>query len=233
MISALAAPPSFHIQPRLAGDAALHDPAGLPTPESASPSNEVCSLGCANPGGNDGEDKPGADNPDNLTDEEEAQVRALQKRDAEVHQHEAAHATVGGPFAGAPSYEYQRGPDGRLYAVGGEVKVDVTPAGSPESTIHKAEIIKRAALAPAEPSSADRAAAAAAEQLKQQAEADLKDQKKEEAAEKDARDNGDDGATTGAPAINDLLQAVQSYAQAGTLLGGGAPQQSALTLLTA
>lgn len=233
MISALAAPPSINIQPRLAGDAGHADPAGQATPEAASPSNEVCSLGCANSGESDGEDKPGGNNPDNLSEEEEAQVRALQKRDAEVRQHEAAHASVGGPFAGTPSYEYQRGPDGRLYAVGGEVKIDVSAAGTPESTIRKAEIIKRAALAPAEPSGADRAAAAAAEQLKQQAEAEFKDQEEVEAQRKEEREGGETDAASGAAPINDLLQAAQSYAQAGSLLGGTAPQQSPLTLLSA
>lgn len=92
------------------------------------------------------------------------ELRKLKARDAEVRAHEQAHATTGGAYAGAPSFEYQRGPDGRNYAVGGEVSIDVSAIpGDPEATIRKMEQVQRAALAPAEPSGADRAVAATAD----------------------------------------------------------------------
>ena len=95
-----------------------------------------------------------------------AEIRALAKRDAEVRAHEQAHAAAGGAFAGAPSYEYQQGPDGRSYAVSGEVSIDVSVvAGDPEATIQKMEQVRRAALAPRDPSDADRAIAATAAAL--------------------------------------------------------------------
>jgi hypothetical protein len=107
-----------------------------------------------------GPKKPGPD------DEHAEEIRALAKRDAEVRAHEQAHAAAGGAFAGAPSYGYQRGPDGRSYAVSGEVPIDVSAiAGDPEATIQKMQQVKRAALAPRDPSHADRAIAASADAL--------------------------------------------------------------------
>ena len=95
-------------------------------------------------------------------------------RDREVRAHEAAHASVGGIYAGAPSYSFARGPDGKNYAVSGEVSIDVSPvAGNPQATIDKAQIVRRAALAPAQPSSQDRAVASAAIALEQSARQEL------------------------------------------------------------
>ncbi|MCR9176389.1 MAG: hypothetical protein NXI19_10370 [Alphaproteobacteria bacterium] len=98
-----------------------------------------------------------------LTEEEQQVVEELQARDAEVRRHEQAHAAVGGQYAGSPTYTYQQGPDGGRYAVGGEVSIDSAPIeGDPEATILKLQTVRRAALAPAEPSAQDRAVAAAA-----------------------------------------------------------------------
>ncbi|WP_299589682.1 putative metalloprotease CJM1_0395 family protein [uncultured Tateyamaria sp.] len=109
-----------------------------------------------------------------LTAPEQAVVKELRARDAEVRRHEQAHAAVGGQYAGAPTYSYQTGPDGRQYAVGGAVSIDVSPVdGDPGATISKMEVVKSAALAPAEPSAADRQVAALADALRAQAVADL------------------------------------------------------------
>lgn len=109
-----------------------------------------------------------------LTPEQEQQVAELKRRDAEVRTHEAAHQAVGGPYAGSASYEYQRGPDGVSYAVGGEVPIDVSRENEPEQTIDKMEQVKAAALAPAEPSSQDRAVAAQADATKAEAQQELR-----------------------------------------------------------
>lgn len=112
-----------------------------------------------------------------LTEQELEQIKLLAARDTEVRTHERAHASVGGDLAGAPSYTYERGPNGQRYAVGGEVSIDVSPvAGDPEATIRKMEQVQRAALAPAEPSSQDRAVAASASQQAAQARAELTSQ---------------------------------------------------------
>lgn len=99
-----------------------------------------------------------------LSSEEQNQVADLKARDQEVRTHEMAHMMVGGSLVrkGA-SYQYQTGPDGQRYAVGGEVSIDSSAvSGDPSATIRKMQQVKRAALAPAEPSSQDRAVAAAA-----------------------------------------------------------------------
>jgi hypothetical protein len=116
------------------------------------------------------------------TPEEQARVRELTARDAEVRAHERAHAAAGGQYAGSPSYEYQRGPDGRDYAIGGEVPIDTSPvAGDPKATIEKMEQVKAAATAPAEPSPQDRQVAAKAEAERQKAARELQAQKAEPA----------------------------------------------------
>lgn len=109
-----------------------------------------------------------------LSNDAQATLRQLQATDRRVRAHELAHlAASGGLATGAPSYTYQKGPDGVNYAVGGEVSIDTSPAKTPEETIAKAATIIAAALAPADPSPQDRAVAAAASQLAQQARAEL------------------------------------------------------------
>lgn len=94
-----------------------------------------------------------------------AEIEQLAQRDREVRRHEQAHQAVGGQYTGAVSYVFTQGPDGRKYAIAGEVSVDMSRLGDPEDTIQKMEQIKRAALAPAEPSSQDRRIAAEAAQI--------------------------------------------------------------------
>lgn len=91
------------------------------------------------------------------------EIRELAMRDREVRAHEQAHKAVGGQYAGAPSYNYQRGPDGRMYAIGGSVPIDISPIpGDPAATLQKMQQVQRAALAPLQPSAADRSIAAEA-----------------------------------------------------------------------
>tara|TARA_R110000851_G_scaffold17519_1_gene55431 strand:- start:44 stop:898 length:855 start_codon:yes stop_codon:yes gene_type:complete len=109
------------------------------------------------------------------------QIKELKARDTEVRVHEQAHAAVGGQHAGSPSYEYQRGPDGTNYAVGGEVQIDVGAiSGDPQATIEKMQTVRAAALAPAQPSGADRAIAADATQKIATAQAELASPKSNE-----------------------------------------------------
>ncbi len=125
-----------------------------------------------------------------LTEAEQVQIDALQARDTEVRTHEQAHAASGGAYAGSPSYEYETGPDGQQYAVGGSVSIDTSPiTGDPTATISKMNTIIRAALAPAEPSGQDRTVAATASKLKMAAQAELN-------AEKQAVLSGDADAET-------------------------------------
>lgn len=102
-------------------------------------------------------------------------VSELKQRDAEVKAHEAAHlAAAGGIATGGASFSYQQGPDGVRYAIGGEVNIDTSSVpGDPAASLRKADTIRRAALAPAEPSGQDIQVAASATAMAAQAQAEL------------------------------------------------------------
>jgi hypothetical protein len=118
-----------------------------------------------------------------LTPDEENVVEELRARDAEVRSHEAAHMAAGGGLTGGMSLSYQVGPDGKRYAVGGEVSIDASPGNTPEETVLKAQRIRAAALAPAEPSAQDRAVAARAGQMEADARGQLRVQRAAELQE--------------------------------------------------
>jgi hypothetical protein len=131
-----------------------------------------------------------------LDEDQQKQVAELKQRDQEVRRHEAAHAAAGGQFAGAPTFTYTQGPDGKRYATGGEVSIDLSPvSGDPEATARKADQIRAAALAPADPSGQDRAVAAAATKMKLDAQAEASKKQAEELEEK----NGEAPEVPGAP----------------------------------
>ena len=96
-----------------------------------------------------------------LTEEEQAEIRRLKETDARVKTHEMAHKVAAGALAsGGPYYDYEQGPDGVSYAVSGRVPIRLPETSDPEKALRDSEQAYRAALAPADPSSADRAAAA-------------------------------------------------------------------------
>lgn len=118
-----------------------------------------------------------------LDAQDKKEIERLKTRDNEVRAHEHAHVAAGGSLVrrGA-SFEYKRGPDGKMYANGGEVSIDTSSVpDDPQATINKAQTIKRAALAPAEPSSTDRKVAAEASRMEAQARAELADKRLEDA----------------------------------------------------
>lgn len=108
------------------------------------------------------------------------EIQALAQRDREVRAHEQAHVAAGGPYAGAATYQLQRGPNGVGYAVAGEVPISTGREATPEATLQKAQVVKRAALAPAEPSAQDRQVAAAATRLEAEARLELAQQQQEQ-----------------------------------------------------
>ena len=120
---------------------------------------------------------------------EQRQVQQLAERDREGKAHEQAHQAVGGKYAGAMSLTYERGPDGKNYAIGGEVPIDTGKiANDPQATLDKAETIRRAALAPAEPSSQDRRVAAQAVQMALEARADIQQLQQEALTSEDVNE---------------------------------------------
>ena len=112
-------------------------------------------------------------NPQKLSPEEKQLVAKLQARDAEVRAHEAAHQATGGGLAGGASFEYKKGPDGKMYAVGGEVPIAFKEGLSPKETIANARQIKAAAMAPANPSPQDYSVASSATMMELKAEQKL------------------------------------------------------------
>ena len=125
--------------------------------------------------------RPMGPNGEPLSEDEVRVVDELKRRDVAVRAHENAHVAAGGGLTSAPTYEYQTGPDGKRYAVGGHVTIDTSAAKTSEATIAKAERIRAAALAPADPSPADRAVAAQATQMANNARAASLQEKQMEA----------------------------------------------------
>jgi hypothetical protein len=118
------------------------------------------------------------------SDAELAIIAQLTVTDRHVRSHEQAHLAAAGPYAtGGPTYTYQQGPDGKLYAVGGEVSLDDSPvSGDPGATVEKEKTVIAAANAPADPSSQDRAVAAAAAMMEETAEQQLRQQQDQHAS---------------------------------------------------
>lgn len=114
-----------------------------------------------------------------LSPTQQQEVQRLKATDQKVREHEAAHMSAGAGLTSGANYEYTRGPDGKQYAVAGEVKISVSPGQTPQQTIDKAKQIEAAALAPADPSAQDRAVAAQAAQMAMQAQAELSRAKNE------------------------------------------------------
>ncbi|WP_193768914.1 putative metalloprotease CJM1_0395 family protein [Metasolibacillus meyeri] len=102
------------------------------------------------------------------TSEAKAHLRQLQMTEDEVKVHEQAHKAAGSSVTGPVSYTYTKGPDNQLYVSGGEVSIQAPVSGSDEETIKILEQVRKAALAPAQPSPQDlRVAASATAQIQQ------------------------------------------------------------------
>ncbi|MET1256900.1 putative metalloprotease CJM1_0395 family protein [Aliikangiella maris] len=115
---------------------------------------------------------------------ETQQIDKLKRRDREVRAHEAAHANAGGQYAGAPQLSFKIGPDGKRYAVAGEVSINTSKvADNPQATIDKMAQVRRAALAPASPSAQDFKVAAIASQIANQALTELNLEQREAQAQ--------------------------------------------------
>jgi hypothetical protein len=161
-----------------------------------------------------------------LTQEEQAQVAKLKARDREVRAHEQAHAAVGGAAAGAPSYSYQQGPDGRQYAVGGEVPIKASASSSdPQAAIRQLEQVVRAALAPAQPSGQDRAVASGAQaqiaQLRVQAAKESRATAEEALNPEGGESGSETGETTGPAEGQPLLPPLPKFDGKGGAGGEG------------
>lgn len=99
-----------------------------------------------------------------LTQDEKSQLTKLKAADTKVRAHEAAHQS--GPAAsGGASLTYEKGPDGVMYAVAGEVPVRIETGSTPQETISNLQGVISTALAPADPSPQDLSVASKARVL--------------------------------------------------------------------
>ena len=113
-----------------------------------------------------------------LTEEDIRKIEELKKIDKKVHTHEQAHLSAAGGYArGGANYDYITGPDGNRYANSGHVNLDTGKEKTPEATIRKANVIQKAALAPADPSPADKQIAANAAKMAADAQQELAEKK--------------------------------------------------------
>ena len=112
-----------------------------------------------------------------LSLEEQRIVTELQAADTNVRAHEAAHMAAGGGLTSPASYTYERGPDNKMYAVAGEVGISTGEGNTPQESLNKAQTIRRAALAPADPSPQDLKVAAQAASMEMSARAQIMQEK--------------------------------------------------------
>lgn len=123
-----------------------------------------------------------------LSQDEKRLVNELQARDSEVRAHEVAHQSSGASTGGA-SYTYQQGPDGKMYAIGGEVSVSMRSGSTPQETIRNAQAVIAAAMAPSDPSGQDLAVASSARVMIMKAEQQKAKELQEELSGKDTYKN--------------------------------------------
>lgn len=151
-----------------------------------------------------------------LTPEQQRQVQQLKETDRKVRAHEQAHVSVGADLVrGGATFSYQTGPDDQRYAVSGEVSIDASPGRTPAETIPKAQHIRAAALAPADPSTQDRSVAAKASLMEANARIELAAQQQEDSGKtSSASEKGSEQSATR------LYQAVAQAGQNSAGVGG-------------
>lgn len=125
-----------------------------------------------------------------LDNAEQKSLQALRRRDREVRTHEQAHVQAGGSLVKGPFYTFEEGPDGRRYAVDGEVVIDTAPEPDPERTIAKMRRVKAAATAPVNPSPQDMRVAAEASRKEAVARAELRKAELDAATQESAEETG-------------------------------------------
>lgn len=133
-----------------------------------------------------------------LTPQELKKIEQLKTRDTEVRAHERAHLNAAGTVAiSGANFTFVTGSDGKRYAVGGEVSIDISAvADDPSATLKKADIIRRAALAPITPSAKDRQIAARAVTMASDARIEIQqlqlEEKKTSATDKESDETSED-----------------------------------------
>ena len=81
-------------------------------------------------------------------------VKRFEEADSQTRLHEQTHSSASN-ITSTPQYDYQVGPDGKLYATGGEVRVDTSIPKDEQAAQAKLDEIEDTASAPNNLSSAD------------------------------------------------------------------------------
>jgi hypothetical protein len=141
-----------------------------------------------------------------LSSSAQSKVDQLKEIDRKVKAHEQAHIAAGGELIrGGANFSYQKGPDGKLYAIGGDVSIDTSPGRTPEDTVVRAQRIRSAALAPADPSAQDRRVAADASAMELSARGEVAASKNTEST---AGDNGEVASSAVSNAVAEKMVAL-------------------------
>jgi hypothetical protein len=110
-----------------------------------------------------------------LSAQQKAQIAQFQLLDQTARANVAAEQRAAGAYGGTVSYQYERGPDGTLYAVAGDVTLNVQPVpNNPAATLSAMQTITNAALSVAPPTADDLMAVREAAQYTAEAEAALR-----------------------------------------------------------
>lgn len=138
-------------------------------------------AGAPQEGTGKGGDAKGSSQANELSPEDQRRVDQLSTADRKVRAHEQAHLAAGGEFVrGGANFSYETGPDKKRYAVAGDVSIDTSAGRTPQATISRAQQVRAAALAPADPSAQDRRVASLASQMEMQARLEMALQAAEE-----------------------------------------------------
>ena len=192
----------------------------------------------ANPEGDSKGNEPQSTpaNPQGLTEEELQQVQKLKQIDRQVRAHERSHQNAAPELTGPANFKTVRGPDGKLYAVAGEVSIDTGEAATPEATIQKLKRVIKAALAPLEPSPQDRKVAAQARAEIAEARGEIRQEnaeekreaqevKQEAQEERQAQSQNEASGISTASVQPDITNAIQAF-QAAAALGSSVPSRA-------
>ena len=86
-------------------------------------------------------------------------LEKFKQTDTNIRSHEQIHASIGHTTAPI-AYTYQEGPDGKMYAVGGSVRLDTSIPNDPKAAAFKLDMLQKAASGPTDSSAADNTIAA-------------------------------------------------------------------------
>ncbi len=110
-----------------------------------------------------------------LSAQQKAQIAEFTLLDQTARADVQAQQRAAGGYAGTTTYQYERGADGTLYAVAGDVTFNVQPVpNNPAATIAAMQTITNAAMSVTPPTAQDLAAVREAAQYTSEAEAALK-----------------------------------------------------------